>query len=612
MGVGRARKRPLLVPLLSPRQKLIQGLLALLWISAVGYFWFWWLTPQHNLGLGFYALNTIVLVWLTFVPFYFIALFLRARIQTAEGEVPPGLRVAMVVTKAPSEPFWVVRRTLEAMLAQDYPHDTWLADEDPEPSTLAWCAEHGVRVSTRKGVAEYHRSTWPRRTRCKEGNLAYFYDRIGYDNYEFVVQMDADHVPSPGYLREMLRPFADPGVGYVSAPSVCDNNAKKSWAARGRLYAEALFHGLQQTIYNAGFAPLCIGSHYAVRTKALQEIGGLGPELAEDHSTTLMFNAHGWRGVHAFKASAHGDGPETFADLITQEFQWSRSLVTILLQYSPRYVPRLPPRLRFQFLFCQLWYPLFSGFMLVMYLMPVIALARGQQFADVAFADFYLHVGLAQASILALAWLWYRNGWARPVDARIISWEALLFLFAKWPWLIAGTLAAIRDTLTNSFVDYRITPKGKKSSESVPAKVLLPYIVLSTVSGLAVVLFDDVGDASGFYLFAIINCAIYATLIVVVLLSHAIENGIALFQAPRSGLAAGALAALLIGLPVAGVVKRGPEAIDSVVWGIKGLEVTEATYSATGAGKGGDKIKQVSLVLRWAGADASSGKIQGN
>ncbi len=51
---------------------------------------------------------------------------------------------------------------------------------------------------------------------------------------------------------------------------------------------------------------------------------------------------------------SHGDGPRTFADLVTQEFQWSRSLVMLLLQYSPRLVGRLPLRLKFQFLFSQL------------------------------------------------------------------------------------------------------------------------------------------------------------------------------------------------------------------------------------------------------------------
>ena len=147
-------------------------------------------------------------------------------------------------------------------------------------------------------------------------------------------------------------------------------------------------HGSLQAGYNGGLAPLCIGSHYAVRTAALRQIGGLGPELAEDHSTTLMMNAFGWRGVHALDAIASGDGPRTFADLVTQEFQWSRSLVTLLLQYSPKYVPNLPFRLKFQFLFSQLWYPLFSFFMALMFVMPIFALMRGESFADVTYAGF--------------------------------------------------------------------------------------------------------------------------------------------------------------------------------------------------------------------------------
>ncbi|NBT74301.1 MAG: hypothetical protein EBT14_09015, partial [Betaproteobacteria bacterium] len=130
----------------------------------------------------------------------------------------------------------------------------------------------GVKVSTRREHPGYHNNTWPRRRRCKEGNLAYFYDHYGYEQYDVVVQLDADHRPEPGYLRAMVHPFADPHVGYVSAPSICDRNEATSWVARGRLYAESVLHGPLQLGLNAGFAPLCIGSHYAVRTAALAGI----------------------------------------------------------------------------------------------------------------------------------------------------------------------------------------------------------------------------------------------------------------------------------------------------------------------------------------------------
>src|SRR5690606_36107387 len=250
------------------------------WLTAFVVCWVWWLHPNHYVSLPGLIYSSIALAWLSGLPFYYLTIIGGARVPAANARIPDDSRVAMVVTKAPSKPFEVVQETLRAMLAQPRPHDTWLADEDPSPETLAWCAENGVKVSTRKGRPDYHRQEWPRRTRCKEGNLAFFYDEYGYDNYDFVVQLDADHVPTPTYLDEMLKAFADPAVGYVSAPSICDKNAKESWSARARLYSDATTHGPLQAGYTGGWAPLCIGSHYAVRTKALKSIGGLGPDLA--------------------------------------------------------------------------------------------------------------------------------------------------------------------------------------------------------------------------------------------------------------------------------------------------------------------------------------------
>lgn len=312
--------KELLIDVMSKRQKLVFYILITIWFISLCIFWNWWLQSDHFVtGISMF-INSLLLGFITLTPgyyFYFVSKMQRPNRRTP---IPIDWKVAMVVTKAPSEPWSVVQTTLEAMLAQPYPHDTWLADEDPQPETVKWCKAHGVSISTRKGIAEYHRPTWPRRTKCKEGNLAYFYDTVGYENYDFVVQLDADHVPAESYLRNMILPFKDPEVGYVAAPSICDTNAAESWIARARLYAEAPWHGPQQAGYNNGWAPTCIGSHYAVRTLALKGIGGLGPELAEDHTTTLMMNANGWKGVFAFDAEAHGDGPACFSDFLVQEF----------------------------------------------------------------------------------------------------------------------------------------------------------------------------------------------------------------------------------------------------------------------------------------------------
>ncbi len=573
-------------PMLQGAMRLRYALLVGLWGALAIWFWAWWLQPGHVIGWGRFALVTACLVWIFFLQAYFIAMFLRARQPVASLDDLGPCRIAMVVTKTPGEPFSILRETLQAMLAQDVPHDTWLADEAPDDFTRAWCAGHGVRISTRQGIEAYHRPVWPRRTRCKEGNLAYFYDHYGYDRYDIVSQLDADHVPQPGYLREILRPFADPSVGYVSAPSICSRNAHQSWAARTRLHAEAMFHGVLQAGYSNGWAPMCIGSHYAVRTRALKAVGGLGPELAEDHSTSMILNAGGWRGVHAIDAIARGDGPASITDMVTQEFQWSRSLLTLLLQYTPRYFAALPARQKFQFVFSQLWYPLFALFMALMYALPIVALAFDTRFADVSYLGFLGHVLPALITLVVLAYMIRADGLFRPRDAKVLGWEKAFFAAAQWPWVLWGCVMALRDRITGRFVDFRVTPKGRRAADPLPWSVLLPYLGLALGAVLPVLLVDDPGEAAGFYIFACVNAAIYTSLLLIIVMNHLRENGIPLRGAQASARGQIACVMLLGGLIVTSMMERGADGFIALATTTGPTQMVETRYMVSGAGQG--------------------------
>ena len=362
-------------------------------------------------------------------------------------------------------------------------------------------------------------------------------------------------------------------------------------------------HGALQAGYNGGLAPLCIGSHYAVRTAALKEIGGLGPELAEDHSTTLMMNAAGWRGIHALDAIAHGDGPRTFADLVTQEFQWSRSLVMLLLQYSPRLVGRLPLRLKFQFLFSQLWYPLFACFMALMFAMPIVALARGETFVAVTYPEFLAYFTPLSIILALLAYRWRATGAFRPYDANILSWECMLFLFARWPWALAGTLAALRDWLTGSFVDFRVTPKGSSEVDPLPLRVLAPYFFLAVSAAMPVLFVEDAAKAKGFYLFAILNAAIYCLLLLVIVLRHSRENAVGTASRfYRPAIAAGLLA--VVALPGIATAEHGKDGLEALAWGSGHLRIFEERYAVAGAGQGGTALRKIVFRPRWISAPA--------
>ncbi len=522
----RRRHNRHLVDALTGGQRLSLACLALAWVLLTVWAWAWWFQPSHSFSPLALAINTALLaVEMLLLPLWFFFWLWRMKRPNPALEVPQ-LRTAIVVTKAPSEPWSMVRETIEAMLGQDFPFpfDTWLADESPDDETRRWCAENDVRISTREGVAAYHQPTWPRRTRCKEGNLAFFYDMWGYELYDVVAQLDADHVPARDYLRRIITPFHDPLVGYVAAPSICDRNAAESWSARGRLYAEAVLHGPMQAGHSGGFAPSCIGSHYAVRTSALREIGGLGPELAEDFTTTLMMSAHGWQGVFAVDAEAHGDGPETFADCMTQEFQWSRSMMNVLLGVSRRYRRGLSRAAKIRLGFCQWWYPLFAFLMLASVLVPIVAIVTRTPFMLITLGSFYVHFGPPTLVLLATVFWLRRLRWLRPRTARAISWEVALFQIVRWPWALFGCFQAIAGHIAGREFAFKVTPKGRAGVAPLPMRVVIPYLVLALVSASPALLGLDAGQAHGYYTLALINVALYVIAAVAILGLHVYEH----------------------------------------------------------------------------------------
>jgi cellulose synthase (UDP-forming) len=525
----------------------------------MGSFWVWLLRPEHRVTPFGLIINCVLLAYLSTMPLYFLFAVNRLR-GVAPTMAVPDLRVAFVVTKAPSEPWPMARRTLVAMLGQIHPHpfDVWLCDEDPSEETLTWCAGHGVRVSTRRGVLEYHRPSWPRRTRCKEGNLSYFYDRHGYQDYDVVAQLDCDHVPGVTYLTEMVRPFTDPAIGYVAAPSLCDSNAAGSWVARGRLYAEASFHGALQLGHH-GLSPVCIGSHYAVRTAALKEIGGIGPELAEDFSTTFLLSSAGWQGAFAHQAEAHGEGPHTFAAMATQEFQWSRSLVTILLGLAPGHLSSMPWRLRARFVFALLYYPLFSVMTGLGLLLPPVAAVTGDGWLAVNYLEFLLRWCVVSSCLVAIHLVLRGRGLLRPRNPPVASWEHWMYVLAKWPFVARGVSAALLNRIRPRQIGFAVTPKQRAGLEALPTRLILPHAAIALLAVGSALIGENRTDAAGYVFLCLLSGTTYTIVTLAIVLRHArevsLDAGVRLRHAVRQTVRIPLLVALLpVGPLLAGVI----------------------------------------------------------
>ena len=336
-----AKKIQYLVGVMSIRQKLVFYILVGLWFATLVWFWAWWLQFDHIVTIFGIFITSYVVAYQTIIPFWFFWFAGLAKRPNMILPLPVG-RVAMMTTKVPSEPDEMIEHTLTAMLAQNYPtpYDVWLATEESRednPVIYAWCESHGIGVTCRKGMMEFNRKTYPGQAKTKEGNILSWYCMVGYNQYDFVVQLDADHAPARSdYLRHMIAPFINPKVGLVAAPSMNDTNMNESWAARGRVYVETNVHGLMQAGYASWGTAMGIGSHYAVRTKALKEAGGPGPTRAEDAGTTLLINAAGYDSVFSINAEAHGEGPQSFSVAVTQELDWSISLVRLWIDWLPK------------------------------------------------------------------------------------------------------------------------------------------------------------------------------------------------------------------------------------------------------------------------------------
>ncbi|MGE4428025.1 MAG: glycosyltransferase family 2 protein [Solirubrobacteraceae bacterium] len=571
------------VPLLGPGRRVVLGLVTVAWLLAGGRALHWWF-GQAPLDAGGLASSVVLVTFVAVLPGGLFFLLNRARRPNPLLRLPATTRVAMVVTKAPSEPWSMVQTTLEAMLRQelDLPYDVWLADEDPSPATVAWCIEHGVGVSTRRDAGPaYHRDSWPRRKRCKEGNLAFFYDRFGYERYDIVSQLDADHVPAPDYLRRITIPFANPDVGYVSAPSVCDLNAATSWTARGRLHDEAMLHGVMHAGANGGYAPSCIGSHYAVRTAAVHEIGGLGPDLAEDFSTTLLLSAAGWDGAFAIDAEAHGRGPDTVTDCVTQELQWSQSMMTLLLTIGPSSWRQLTVRRKARLGFCLLWYPLIATVFVIAHLMPLWALVQGGPLVSVGILTYLHHIVAVEVLVLLAVLVVRGSGNLRPANAPVISWEMVLYRLVRWPWNALGCLIALYMVLTKRPVEWKVTPKGNAAlGRPLDLRVVLFPLLIVAIFAVPLLVVPDADAAGGYALAAILGACVYTLVAAALVGLHRRESP----GAGRTGvgplrLSAGPVALTMIAATVSVVVLRGPASVQSVT----AADAASSTTARSGA-----------------------------
>ena len=218
------------------------------------------------------------------------------------------------------EDLGIIRRTVEAAVAIEGRHLTWVLDDGRSDEVRDLAAELGARYVRR--LTSHG---------AKAGNINH---ALTLAKGDFFVVLDADFVPSPRFLIETVPFFVEENVAFVQTPQVYGN--LHTVISRGAAYMQSVFYRFVQPGRNRFNAALCVGTNVIFRRRAIDEIGGLYTDSkSEDVWTTLTLHEAGWRSVFIPDVLAIGDAPETVEAYSKQQLRWATGGFEILLKYNP-------------------------------------------------------------------------------------------------------------------------------------------------------------------------------------------------------------------------------------------------------------------------------------
>jgi len=448
-------------------------LTAWLFVSIAFFASYWVRLPGNGAHPVMFAAATIGVAYLIAVwtaPWLSLARMSRPIPMLA----PPGLRVAVVTTFVPGEEsLELLEQSLTALVALDYPHDTWVLDEGDLPAARALCEQLGARHFTRR--AEAHTQSGRLAPRTKYGNLNAWLADPASAGYDVLATFDPDHVPERRYLARTLGYLADQSVGYVQAPQFFYNQ-DASFIARGAAEESYEFYSSLQMANHTFGEPAITGSHVVYRMSALRALGGFPAHDAEDLYLTLLFSASPWHGVYVPEVLAMGTTPVDWRGYLRQQRRWARALIDLKLRVFPglaqrmtlgeRVVGLLHGAYYLRPLVLVLWYPMLV-YMLV---------------ANVQPSFYHRYVLFAGFSLAMVFWVVDRFRQRYYLDREReegIHWRSLVLQYAKWPYFANALWHALRGWQG----DFDVTRKS--GTANARGNIAIPHAALAVVMAIA-------------------------------------------------------------------------------------------------------------------------------
>ncbi|MBD2119534.1 glycosyltransferase [Trichocoleus sp. FACHB-262] len=337
---------------------------------------------------------------------------------------------------------------------------------------------------------------------AKAGNINYAIFAGGTAG-EFILTLDADHIPKPHFLKRVLSYFYTYNVAtgrydsnriaFVQTPQDFYNIPPGDpFGHRANLFYGPIQQGkdgLNSAFYTGTNAILRrealvnVGlrhffNEYNKNERQLSDfdlVGGMSSNsITEDMNTAMRLHANGWKSIYHNEVLAEGLAPDDLSSTLKQRLRWAQGTMQVMVRENPFTKPGLTFWQRLQYF--QTMYSYLSGFATVIFIAcPIIYFFTGIIPVTSFGPDFAIH--FFPAFILNRL-TFMVAGWGVP--AREI-WRSEQYAIALFPLFIQ----AVVSVFTNRPIRFQVTPKQRQAG--IYLGLVIPQLTVFVLTILGIV-----------------------------------------------------------------------------------------------------------------------------
>ncbi len=298
----------------------------------------------------------------------------------------PAQRHATVDVLIPTlnEPRSVVGLTVEGAVKIRGVNKVFLLDDGARPEMEKLAEEFGAVYLARHSSQH-----------AKAGNMNF---GLAHSKSDFIICLDADHVPQPNFIERTLGYFDDPMLAFVQTPQSFYNtdSIQHRPVKNYPLWNEqTMFYESIQPGKNAFNAAFFCGSSAILRRAAVDSVGGFATGTAtEDIHTSVRIHSKGWKTLFINERLAYGLAPDDLKEYHKQRVRWGAGSLGLLFRTkdSPAVSPNLTLMQRLAYINSTLAF-LQGHFKLFYYLLPIYIIFSPVSFLKssfIVYLSFYL------------------------------------------------------------------------------------------------------------------------------------------------------------------------------------------------------------------------------